>query len=73
MNFLIDAQLPKRLKYRLEEAGHHAVHTLDLPLQNKTSDRIIEEISLSEQRIVISKDADFVDSILISNRHINSF
>ncbi|MEL6820247.1 MAG: DUF5615 family PIN-like protein [Calditrichota bacterium] len=73
MNFLIDAQLPKRLKYRFEEAGHNAVHTLDLPLQNKTSDRIIEEISLSEQRIVISKDADFVDSILISNRHINSF
>jgi predicted nuclease of predicted toxin-antitoxin system len=31
MKFLVDAQLPRRLTYRLREAGHDALHTLDLP------------------------------------------
>ena len=29
MNFLIDAQLPRRLTHWLHEAGHDGVHTLD--------------------------------------------
>jgi transposase len=28
MKFLVDAQLPRRLAYRLREAGHDALHTL---------------------------------------------
>ncbi|MCK6622825.1 MAG: DUF5615 family PIN-like protein [Calditrichaceae bacterium] len=58
MKFLIDAQLPRRLKYRLEERGFDAVHTLDLPLKNKTPDSMLEEISISEERILITKDED---------------
>jgi len=38
MKFLVDAQLPRRLAYRLQDAGHDAVHTLDLPLANRTPD-----------------------------------
>jgi predicted nuclease of predicted toxin-antitoxin system len=45
MNFLIDAQLPRRLAYRLRDLNHDAVHTLDLPLRNRTPDSVIEEIS----------------------------
>jgi len=31
MKFLIDAQLPRRFVIWLTEAGHDALHTLDLP------------------------------------------
>ncbi|MBI3406965.1 MAG: DUF5615 family PIN-like protein [Planctomycetes bacterium] len=67
MNFLIDAQLPRRLARVLAAAGHDAIHTLDLPNANRTTDAEINSISLQQKRIVITKDADFVDSFLLSN------
>lgn len=66
MNFLIDAQLPRRLARILAGAGHDAVHTLDLPNANRTTDAEINALSLQQQRVVISKDTDFVDSFLLS-------
>lgn len=65
MNFLIDAQLPRRLAWRLREAGHNALHTLDLPGGNRTPDTEINGIALREDRAVITKDADFVNSFLL--------
>ena len=65
MNFLIDAQLPRHLARWLCEAGHDGVHTCDLPLGNRTPDSVLNEISLRERRVVITKDEDFVDSFLI--------
>jgi len=49
----------------LRERGHDAVHTLDLPHGNKTPDQEINEISVRESRVVVTKDSDFVDSLLI--------
>ncbi len=66
MKFLIDAQLPRRLAIFLQQAGYDAVHTLDLPLGNRTPDRTINELSIREQRVVVTKDADFVNSYLLS-------
>jgi len=58
-----------------------------LPRSNRTPDEVINEISLQEHRVVISKDSDFVDTFLlfdepwklllvstgnISNRDLNS-
>ena len=68
MKFLIDAQLPRRLAHWLREQGFEAIHTLDLPLGNRTKDSDINELSINEKYIVISKDADFVNSFLVSNR-----
>jgi predicted nuclease of predicted toxin-antitoxin system len=65
MKFLVDAHLPRRLVLRLREAGHDAVHTLDLPNGNRTSDAQVNAISIAEQRVVITKDSDFVDSFLL--------
>jgi len=65
MNFLVDAQLPWRLVTLLQEGGYDAVHTLDLPLGNRTTDTIINELSVNEQRVVVTKDADFVDSFIL--------
>lgn len=61
MNFIVDAQLPKSLARFLREKGHDAIHTLELPDKNKTDDRDINQLSLSEKRVVISKDSDFYD------------
>ena len=68
MRFLVDAQLPKSLAEWLNEAGHDAVHTLDLPLGNRTSDVELCEVALREQRIIISKDGDFVESLLVAGQ-----
>ncbi len=66
MNFLVDAQLPRRLARILTGAGHDAVHTLDLPNANRTTDAEMNAISLQEKRVVITKDTDFVNSFLVS-------
>lgn len=62
MKFFVDAQLPRRLAKFLREAGFEVAHTLDLVQGNRTSDTDINKLSLLEQRIVVTKDVDFVDS-----------
>jgi predicted nuclease of predicted toxin-antitoxin system len=68
MKFLVDAQLPRRLVSRLRGAGHEAIHTLELPLGNRTPDSIINELSVSEGYVVVTKDADFVNSFHLYRR-----
>ncbi len=61
----MDAQLPPSLKQLFVNKGHDCIHTLDLPLGNDTPDKIINAVSINEQRIVITKDSDFFDSFLL--------
>lgn len=68
MKFLVDAQLPRRLVFVFRHAGHDAIHTLDLPQQNITSDSEITTIAIQEERIVVTKDADFVETFILSRR-----
>lgn len=68
MRFLVDAQLPRRMAYRLREAGHDALHTLDLPNGNRTTDAEINALSLFESRAVVTKDADFVNSFVLAQQ-----
>ncbi|HXG67553.1 MAG TPA: DUF5615 family PIN-like protein [Blastocatellia bacterium] len=68
MKFLVDAQLPRRLAQRLQGVGFEAIHTLDLPLGNRTPDAVINELSIREQYIVVTKDADFVNSFLLHHK-----
>lgn len=65
MKFLIDAQLPRRLALLLQQSGHDAIHTLDLPQANRTPDKAVNDLSVNEQRVVVSKDEDFVVSFLL--------
>ncbi|HEV7518976.1 MAG TPA: DUF5615 family PIN-like protein [Thermoanaerobaculia bacterium] len=68
MKFLVDAHLPRRLVYLLRNAGHDAIHTGDLPLRNRTPDEVINQVSHAEERLVITKDADFVSTHLIQRK-----
>ena len=64
MKFLVDAQLPIRLARFLIASGYDTLHTKNLPQQNTTSDTQINEISIQQKRVVITKDSDFVDSFM---------
>jgi len=66
MKFVVDAQLPERLKYWLVDKGFDTIHTNDLPQKHLTPDTVIIEISEIENRIVITKDSDFYKSNLIN-------
>jgi predicted nuclease of predicted toxin-antitoxin system len=68
VKFLIDAQLPRRMAGWLRSAGCDAVHTLDLPDGNRTTDEQVIERADREQRAVVTKDADFVNSHLLHAR-----
>jgi predicted nuclease of predicted toxin-antitoxin system len=67
VKFLIDAQIPRSAADVLKEHGHDAVHTLDLPLQNKTPDADISVCCMEQDRILITKDKDFLNSHIIKN------
>jgi len=68
VRFLIDAHLPPGLCALLLEAGHDATHTKALPEQNRTKDSVINELSFRDERIVVTKDADFYHSHLLHGR-----
>jgi predicted nuclease of predicted toxin-antitoxin system len=55
MNFLVDAQLPRRMTAWLAAAGCNAIHTLDLPDANRTTDEQINDVADREQRVVVTK------------------
>ncbi len=68
MKFILDAHLPPSLRSVFTAAGHDAMHTLDLPDQNASRDSALNAVSISEQRVVVSKDTDFYYSHLLQGR-----
>ena len=65
MKFIVDAQLPKSLSDFLIGKGLDSIHTLDLPNKNKTKDGQIAKLANDEDRIVITKDVDFLESFIV--------
>jgi predicted nuclease of predicted toxin-antitoxin system len=59
MKFIVDAQRPFTLSKYLVKMGFNAIHTDNLPNKELTTDNEIREISIHEERIVITKDSDF--------------
>ncbi len=68
MNFLIDANLPRHLGDIFRERGHQAVHTLDLPDGNATTDSALLKYAEGQNCIVTTKDSDFTTSFWLNNR-----
>jgi len=68
MKFLIDAHLPPGLRAVFRAAGHDAIHTLDLVDQNASRDGILNEVSMNEERVVVTKDTDFYYPHLLHGR-----
>jgi predicted nuclease of predicted toxin-antitoxin system len=68
MKFLVDAPIPPGICALLQSAGHDVLHTRQLPVQNQTPDQVINDLSVGDQRVVISKDTDFYYSHLLLQR-----
>lgn len=68
MKFLVDAHLPPGLCAVLQAAGHDAIHTSRLTAQNRTADGFINQLSVAEMRVVVTKDSDFYHSHLLHGR-----
>ncbi|MFO7656427.1 MAG: DUF5615 family PIN-like protein [Bacteroidales bacterium] len=66
MRFLIDANLPFKLAKSLKDRGYDVIHTDDLSDKERTKDNELRKISIEQNRIVITKDSDFLDSHLIN-------
>lgn len=65
MKFIVDAQLPKSLSDFLAVKGHNSIHTLEIESGNSSKDSGIIDISKKDNRIVITKDSDFLESFLL--------
>ncbi len=52
----------------ISRGGCEAIHTLDLPAANRTADRAVIEAADQQQRVLITKDADFVDAHVLFGR-----
>lgn len=58
MKFLIDQNRSPRLAELLRNAGHDAVHTLELGLQAAEDDTLLA-LAATQGRVVVSGDTDF--------------
>lgn len=67
MKFIIDAQLPYILRDFLNKNKFNSVHAIDLPNKDSSTDKEICEYASRENRIVITKDYDFIDTHILKN------
>jgi predicted nuclease of predicted toxin-antitoxin system len=68
MNFLIDANLPRRIVDVFQERGHDAVHTLEMPEGNATPDVSLLDYAEQNNCVITTKDSDFSSSFWLQNR-----
>ena len=70
LKFIIDTQLPPLLAELLRYKGYDATHTSDYPDGIFMTDNQIVEYAEKENRIIVSKDADFFHLVMLSHKNI---
>ena len=68
MKLFVDANLSYKLAILLKSKGFDVLHTDNLPNKERTTDDEIRIVSVEQERIVITKDSDFLDSHLITGK-----
>jgi predicted nuclease of predicted toxin-antitoxin system len=66
LRFIIDTQLPPKLAKFLRDKGFPTIHTTYFPNGHLLDDKGIIEIAVRENRIIITKDSDFLDNFLLN-------
>ena len=66
MKFLVDQNRSPALAERLRDAGHDAVHTMELGLERAEDDELLL-LAREEQRVVVSGDTDFGALLALAN------
>ncbi len=64
--FIVDTQLPPLIAEFLKYKGFDAVHTSNYPDGVFMSDKEISKIAALENRIIITKDTDFLDIFILN-------
>ena len=67
MNFLVDAQLPPGLARWISAQGHRGVHIFELGFHTAV-DPVIWQRAEADDAIIVTKDEDFVDRWLLSDK-----
>ena len=65
IKFIVDTQLPPILSKFLRNKGFDAIHTTDFTNGHLLQDDEIIQLSIQENRIIITKDSDFLDHFLL--------
>jgi predicted nuclease of predicted toxin-antitoxin system len=68
MRFLVDEQLPVLLADWFQSKGHDTIHVSALMTNAHVSDNDICERSMAEERVVITKDVDFLNTYLVKKQ-----
>ena len=69
MNFIVDAMLPSALSKWLRIKGFDSIHTSELEEGNATDDTILFRLSMETERVVITKDHDFIERLRTNQRN----
>jgi predicted nuclease of predicted toxin-antitoxin system len=69
LRFLVDAQLPPALARWIASRGHETTHVFDVAM-HMGGDVAIWARAANEDRVLITKDEDFVDRWLLSDTPI---
>jgi predicted nuclease of predicted toxin-antitoxin system len=68
MKFLVDEQLPQLLSEWIVSKGFDSIHVCTLGTTSSVSDSDIRLRSMTEERIVITKDEDFFNSYIFQKQ-----
>lgn len=63
--FIVDTHLPPKLARFLSSKGFHAIHTTYFSDGHLLGDEEIRRIAIKDDRIVITKDSDFLDAYFL--------
>jgi predicted nuclease of predicted toxin-antitoxin system len=66
LKFIIDTQLPPKLARFLRDKGYPTIHTSYYSNGHLLGDSVIIDIAIRENRIIITKDSDFLDNFLLN-------
>ena len=65
LRFLIDTQLPFTLVAKLKGMGFDAIHTTYFSQDYLLNDAAIRKIAVEQNRIIITKDTDFLEYYIV--------
>ncbi|MCX6270078.1 MAG: DUF5615 family PIN-like protein [Bacteroidetes bacterium] len=65
LKFIIDTQLPPSLATYLKVKGFDSIHTTYFPDGQFLKDNEIIHIAKNEDRVIVTKDSDFLDHFLL--------
>jgi predicted nuclease of predicted toxin-antitoxin system len=68
MKFLLDAQISFKVAKYFSKKGFDIVHVIELPQKDRTPDSEVIQFAENQNRIIITKDKDFIYSYIVSGK-----